>query len=101
MKTHIREVYRACLQFDIKVASANKATRFISIICDKALSYSGKNSLDIATNSGGPCWGPYIEAEAESIAALSEFITTMEQAIESYRGGKIISDKCAENGIGG
>lgn len=101
MKTDIRQVYRACLQFDIDGASVNKAERFISIICDKALSYSGKDSLEITTNSGGPCWGPYIDAEAESIAALSGFITTMEETIESYRGGKVIADKCEEAGIAG
>ncbi|GKV75579.1 hypothetical protein PEC106568_07530 [Pectobacterium carotovorum subsp. carotovorum] len=90
MKSPICKVYQACIQFDIDGASTNKAEKFINIICDKALSFSGIDGLDIVSNSGGPCWGPYIEAESKSEAAMVEFVTTIETLIESYRGGKVL-----------
>lgn len=96
MKTPILKVYQACIHFDIDGASVSKAEKFIGIVCDKALGFSGVDGLDITTNSGGPCWGPYIEAEAESESALSEFIRTIEKLIESYRGGKVIEFKRVE-----
>jgi hypothetical protein len=79
------EIYiRSRLHYDI-VGNVERAVEVIERISDKALALGDKYNVRVETNTGGPCWGPYITIDGERQGEVERAYRSIAVYIASFK----------------
>lgn len=88
---HTETLYQASIYFDVDTDDAQHNVEVIERICDKAL-FEGRMQVDpkveVTTNEGGPCWGPYIVFVGTDGRSVMRVATRVETYVKRFKGVK-------------